>query len=474
MRFGLIGSSYTMRSKAIDVQRTMNLFPELIESGMGKSKPERYALHGTPGLELFATLGLGPIRGMFVSDEDGGRMIVVSDDTLYNVSSAGVATSLGTVEDVPDPASIAYNGTQYLIISGTSAYILEGSTLTEITDSDFPDASQVVFMDGYFIVIQRNSQNFRISDLYDGTAWNALDFSTVEASPDQLVSIFADHSDLWLFGADKTEVFENSGDADFPFTRIPGAIVEQGCLAPFSVAKVGQSLMWLGSNFRGAGTVWASQGYTAQRVSTHAVEFAIQGYTSPEDAVAYSYQEEGHEFYVLTFVTDNATWVYDITTGLWHERGYWNPPSFEAHRGKWHVYAFGKHLVGDHSNGKIYESSLDTYDDDGDEIKRLRIAPHISHEHQWIFHSLLHIDMQVGVGVPGGQGADPQMMMRFSDDGGNTWSNTQQVDIGQDLGYNTRVQFRRLGRSRDRVYEISITDPVKIALIDGYVEAGLG
>lgn len=473
MRFGFIGNSHTLRSRIGDGQRTVNLYPEIVESGNGKSP---VILYGTPGLSVFAALANGPVRAIFRSDEGGGRLIAVGGNTVYDVTVAGGSTSLGIVLNDGNPASIAFNGTEYMIVSGGRGYILEGTTLTEITDADFAHATMVTFVDGYFVILEPESQRIWISGLYDGTSWNALDFGTAEGWPDRVGAIFNDYAELWLLGGETTEVFYNSGNLDFPFERIQGAIIEHGIAAPWSVAKLAEGLMWLSRNQRGHGIVVRARGFQPDRVSTHAVEFAIQNYSRIDDAEAFSYQEEGHDFYVLSFPTADATWVYDASSGLWHERGYWNTVlgRYQRIRQRCHVIAYGRHLVGDRDNGNIYEQSLDTYTDNGDAIRRLRRTPDISNENKFLFHRSLIIDMEVGVGLQTGQGSDPNCIVRFSDDGGFVWSNWITRSIGQVGQYRHRVRISRLGRSRRRRYDFVITDPVKVAIVDGYVEIDLG
>jgi hypothetical protein len=480
VKFGLIGPSYEMRSKAADSQKTINLYPELVESKTGKNS---VILHGTPGLSSFATVDDGPIRALFRSDENGGRVIAVAREQVWEVTERrrvedqGKTVSLGTVLDDNLPASISFNGTQYLILSGGLGYILNGDTLTQIADADFPNPVQSgCYLDSYFIVNETDTQKFYISAQNDGTSWNALEFASAESAPDNLKKVFSNHSELWLFGSERTEVWYNSGNVDFPFERIQGSLIEQGIGAINSVTLVGaNSLMWLGESGRGHGVVWRAQGFQPVRASNHAVETAIQNYSRIDDAVAYSYQAEGHEFYVLNFPAAGATWVYDLASGMWHERGYWSPgQGYQAARGLSYVNAWGRHLVGDRVSGTIHEMSLDTYADGSDAIRRLRRSPHISQENRWLYHHCLVMDMEVGVGLQTGQGSDPQIMMRFSDDGGFNWSNTHSRSIGKVGKRRQRVQWNRLGRSRDRVYEFVVTDPVKVSLVDAYLEATPG
>jgi len=473
VKFGFIGPSYEMRSKVGDGQKTVNLYPEMVESQTGKNT---VILHGTPGLSTFATVDDGPIRGLFKSDENGGRVIAVGREQVWDVDSLGATTALGSVLDDNKPASISFNGSQYLIISGGKGYILSGTTLTQIADADFPAVVTMgCYLDSYFIVNEQDTQKFYISSVTDGTAWNALEFASAESSPDTLKAIYPNHAELWLFGSERTEVWYNSGNLDFPFERVQGSLIEQGIDAINSIAIVANSLMWLGASRRGSGVVWRAEGFQPTRVSNHAVETAIQNYSQTSDAVAYSYQAEGHEFYVLNFPAAGATWAYDAATGLWHERGYWHPAlGFQAARGLSYVHAYGRHLLGDRETSTIHEMSLGTYTDGADPIRRLRRTPHISQENKRLYHHQLILDMEVGVGLQTGQGSDPKVMMRFSDDGGFNWSNTHTRSIGKVGERKKRVQFNRLGSSRDRVYEFVITDPVKVSLIDGYVEVSQG
>lgn len=461
------------RSRIANGEQCINLYPEPVPGGKGDC-----VLHGTPGLSSFSSgITSGPIRALFRSDENGGRVLTVGHNVLYDLSSTGVDTFLGIISaSDSSPVSISYNGFEYLIISNGVGYILSGTTLTAIKDPDFPNAVMGVFLDGYFIVLARDSQNIHISGLYNGSSWNALEFGAAESAPDNALAIVEDRGYLWIFGSEKNEVFANSGNVDFPFERIQGAIMEEGIAAGASAVKLNDSLFWLSGSERGQGMVVRSRGFQSERVSTHAVEFAIQSYSTIEDATAFSYQEEGHQFYVITFPTADKTWAFDVTSNMWHQRSYWNnvTSQHQAIRASCHVFAYEKHLVGDRSSGDVYVQDLDVYADNGDTIRRVRRCPHIANEHQRIFHHSLVVDMEVGVGITSGQGSDPQLMMRHSNDGGATWSLERQGSIGKMGEYLTRVKFNRLGMARDRIYEVAVSDPVKIAFVDAYVETSMG
>jgi hypothetical protein len=280
-----------------------------------------------------------------------------------------------------------------------------------------------------------------------------------------------DHREVWLFGNNTVEVWYNAGLADFPLARIEGAFMETGCLAPYSVAKLDNAVFWLGSDARGNGIVYRNQGYNAQRVSTHAIEWQIQQYGVLNDAIGYSYQQDGHSFYVLVFPTAQATWVFDVATGAWHERAYWDGVQYRRHRSNCQANFVGQVLVGDWENGRVYAFDLEVYQDNNDLqrwLRSWRALPTGQNTLKRTAHHALQLDCETGIGINTGQGSNSQVMLRWSDDGGHTWSNEHWASMGKLGEYGKRVIWRRLGMTaklRDRVYEISGSDPVKIAIM---------
>jgi len=309
-----------------------------------------------------------------------------------------------------------------------------------------------------------------VTALLDGTSVDGLGYAVVNGAPDNLAAMIIDHREVWLFGSNSCEVWYNTGSLGSPLERIQGAFNEIGCAATFSVAKLDNSVFWLGSDARGMGIVYRANGYTGARVSTHAVEWQIQQYSDISDAIAYTYQQDGHAFYVLTFPSANATWVYDASTQMWHERAGFENGNFVRHRGNCQVAFNGETIVGDYENGKLYALDLNTYDDNGSSQKWLRswrALPTGANTLRRTTHHSLQLDCETGVGLNSGQGSDPQVMLRWSDDGGHTWSNEHWQSMGKIGKYGTRTIWRRLGMTtklRDRVYEISGTDPVKITI----------
>lgn len=478
--FHFIGGSYTARSKTFDAQRCVNLYVEKSESGPGPSKSIA-ALIGTPGLALWVTLAGGNVRGLLRFS--AALAIAVVGGNVYSVTTAGVTTAgvgtlLGTVASGTAPVSMASNGTVVMLVDGSAtAYVITpaAGTVAAMADTDFPGGDLVYFLDGYFVFNQPATGKFWITGLYS-TDVSALAFASAEGAPDLLVSLIVDHRELWLFGETSTEVWFNSGNPDFPFERVQSAFIEQGCAATFSPAKMDNTVYWLAADDRGQGTVQRATGYQPQRASTHAVEFAIAGYSRIDDAIGFTYQQEGHSFYVLTFPAANATWVFDASTGLWHERAWRNPAdaTLNRHRANCQVQFAGETLVGDWESGNIYRLDLDVFTDNGAALPRIRSCPHLAANGMWQFFSAMQIDMEPGVGITTGQGSNPQAMLQWSDDGGFTWSNEMWASIGRLGERRTRVRWRRLGKSRDRVFRVTVTDPVKVVMVGATAEVSVG
>ena len=503
MKSPILGSSYVARSTNAADARMVNLFPEVVPEG-GQMPA---FLNRAPGLKLQQAVGTGPIRGLWAHQTQGSNFFVVSGNEVYKLSSlTGTPTLLGSVTGT-GPVSIADNGDQIIFACNPDAFVYTESTNTfvQVTDPDFPGAVTVGYLDGYFVFNPPNSQRLYVTSLLDGTQIDPLDFVSAEGSPDGIVGLIVDHREVWVCGTDSTEVWYNAGTADFPLARIQGAFNEIGCVAPYSIAKLDNGVFWLGTDARGQGIVYRATGYVGQRVSTHAVEWQIQQYLNMSDAVAYTYQQDGHAFYVLNFPSANTTWVLDVATGAWHERAYFNEGVFSRHRGNSQCNFLGNIVIGDHLNGNIYTFDLTTYADNGAPQKWLRswrALPTGQNNLKRTAQHNLQIMFESGVGLSGYdpfdvfndlllteggdflitesgdfievslgsvQGANPQVMLRWSDDGGHTWSNEHWVSIGRIGGYGQRAIWRRLGMTmklRDRVYEVSGTDPVKLVIID--------
>lgn len=360
-------------------------------------------------------------------------------------------------------------------VSSTTIYAMNWTVLPA-NDGPFEGGGTVDITDNYFVYNKPDSQLWAASDLLSPIT-DPLSFASKDGSPDDLVSIIVDRREVYLLGEMSSEVWINSGAVPFPFTRIPGTSTQQGIAAQYSMSRMGNSFAYVSKNNRGEAMVVRMNGYFPERISTHAVETTLVN-QNVSDAIAWTYQLEGHEVYVVTFpsIGDNGlTWAYDNTTGLWHKWLYRNNQNeYERHRGNCCAFFNQQILVGDYQNGKIYQLSRNYYTDDGQPIRRIRRAPHITTDLQRQYFHELQIQFQPGVGLSTGQGDDPQAMLRWSNDGGSTWSNEYWTTIGKQGKYLNRAIWRRLGFSRDKVFEVSISDPVKAVIISANLKAEAG
>lgn len=468
---GFIGPTYVLSHPSASAQRLVNLYPEINEAGPRKGNVARFV--GTPGSRLQVTLGDGPIRGLHRATT--GQLFVVSGGSLYEVTShwEGLLRS-GSLGSVEGHVTMADDGTRLLIGDGSStafqADLALGSPVAAVADPDCP-GGHVTWQDGYFIHTVPNSGRFAISGL-NAITYDATDKATAEGRPDLLVMLISVNRQIWLFGEQTTEVWWDSGDADFPFARVDSAFIETGTVAAGTCVRAGGSVVWVGSDERGRGTVWHAQGFQPARISTHAVEFALSGYSRLAEASAFAYQQEGHEFYQLTVPgTDDdteagGTWVYDFSTGQWHERTHLNEDEGEEpHRAWAGTVAFGQVVVGDREDGRLYTYELDYYLDDEDPIRRVRQTPHITQGEKRIRYNVFELQAETGVGLTEDMGSPPLVTLSWSDDGGHTWSNEldREASTGEVGEYRKRVKWRRLGVGRDRVFRVATSEPVAVS-----------
>lgn len=457
--------SYQHATLPLSAQRVCNLY---FEEAPGES---RFAgiLIGTPGADRFVRVGPGPIRGMA---EFMDRLCVVSGNEFYTIASDGTAIMQGLVTDGDDVVQMEANPTQLAILSGPGSgpfsdlYYWDGTDLNQVMPGAYPGGSFMAYQDGYHIVVKPDSEQFYISGLLNVATWDALDFASAEGHPDKLVAIVSNNRDLWLFGETSTEIWYNAGAADFPFLRNQAGFVERGCIAKNTAVRAENSVLWLGDNL----VFYRSNGYLPFRVSTYAIEEKIRKYANPEKAVSFVYEEAGHIFYVTSF--DEATWVYDLSSQLWHERQSYG---MDRWRMNGHAKAFGKNYMADYLDGNIYEVSLDRYLENGAEMTREATSPPIHAQGLMQSFGEVEFELNTGVGLVEGLGSDPQLMLDWSDDGGRTWSNQLFRPFGKIGEYGKRVTFNRLGQARFRVFRVRISDPVPVGLIaftpDGYQSA---
>lgn len=432
-------------AEQISAERLVNIYAE---EASGKS---RVRLTGCPGLTLFSNLGDRPVRGM---GEHNQKLYVVTDN-LYEISRNGIATNLGAIAGA-GIVQMASNGVQLCIV-GSRSYILAFGNLVEITDEDFPGATSVDYLDGYFIFGNGTGQFF-ISALYDGQSFDALDFASAESNPDPIIRVLVDHREVLLFGSETMEAWTNTGGVDFPFERIPGAITEKGICGRNAISRIDNSVVWIDQT----GIVRRLQeGYLPQRISTHEVERALaQG--DLENAEAFACAIEGHEFFVIT-AEGSGTWIYDAATQLWHERLSHGGTRWRA-RG--YAFVYGLHLVGDYSTGKVYRLDYENHTENGDLLVSELIFPPIHAESERFRVHRVVLDMEHGETAPYGES---QVRLDISDDS-QDWQTVGYGSMGATGARVNRTVWRRLGQHRNLHMRFRISDPVRRTVYAAYGE----
>lgn len=454
MRFPLPIASTRLRSRPSSTARLLNCYAEALP----QDTKSGVLLTRAPGVAAWTTVGNGPIHGAFPTM---GSVFVVSGTKLYEVDSNGNATELGDIGTVGN-LDMDSNGSALVVVNEPNAYYWDGTTFGQITDTDFTDrgAADVEFVDNWLLFREPGSGRFFGADLGSATSFDALNFATAEGFPDDLVGLKVDHREVALFGSETIELWGNTGAAGFPFERVTNGLIEIGCLNGRTVVKQDNSMMWLANDY----TVRRLEGTVPLRISTHAVEQSIVDATIAAGR-GFAYSQDGHLFYVLSF--PEVTWVYDATTKEWHERQSYGEDN-------WNVgctaQAYGMELAGDSTSNKLGYLDPDTYTEWGNTVRIEWTYQPVYAEQRLAFHDRLEIVLETGVGLTTGQGSDPQMMLDYSNDGGQTWTSLTNKSIGAIGRYDTRVVWNRLGSSRQRVYRASVSDPVKVNVTDTQIE----
>lgn len=470
----LTGGAYSARSIIANAQRCVNLYPEMNPGPNQAPVPVTHYL--TPGLQLRTTLGATPIRGMYTSSK--GTVFIVAGANVYAINNLFVATLIGTISSATGTVSMSDNGLIVVLVDGGVAsgwtFDTAGGGFAPIVDPNFLGANNVAFLDGFFIFALSFTQVFYLSPIYwDGVEpFDPTQIASKSGGSDPILAIEVVRRELWLVGNLTSEVWYNSGAQDFPFERQPGVFVEHGTAAVNSVTSADVALFFLGADRQGRGVVFILKDYQALRISTHAIEKDFQAYSTITDAVGFTYQQDGHTFYFLTFPTANKTWVYDMATEQWHERTWTNPAdaSENRHRAGSITAGYSAIIVGDWQTGRVYTFGLDVGTDNSDPIVRRRGFPHMVHGLKRVSYASFIADMEVGTltGISG----TPAVNLRWSDTRGATWGNpiVLPMQFGQPDQYYRSLAVRRLGMARDRVFELYWSFSNKTALNGANIE----
>jgi len=462
------GPTQEGRLRLIGAQKSVNLYPKLQKSG----DKNKVSLYSSPGLKFLVSIGSGPTRSNGVVFND--VLYFVSGAELISITEAGAAASVGTLNSSGGRVSIVAGRDYIMLVDGTDGYSYNGTTFAEITDGDFPASpSHVTYLDGYFITNKGSSDEFYISSIEDPTAWDPLDFATAESSPDDVLAHTSNQKDLYLCGSTTTQVYYNSGNADFPFDPYPNGVMQAGIEAKHSLVSTVHGVFWLAKTKEGEIRIVKALGLQFQVISNDDLDWQISQFTDASDAIAWIEQDGDRTLYVITFPTADKTYCYDVM--LPPEIGWFEKKSWDV--GRWRAAGYGsigsKRVIGDYINSNFYTLDFDTFDENGEILERLRRSQIVhSDKKEVTFHEFL-LDVQVGVGLTTGQGSDPQIMLRYSHDGAETWSSELWEQLGKIGERNTEVYWSKLGAERDWIFEIVVTDPVEVNIINAYGDIGV-
>jgi hypothetical protein len=397
-------------------------------------------------------------------------LFAVIGNVIYYVPDNFVLQQVGTIASQSGLVSMYDNKFTLIILDGSTqgwSIDLESLQFDIFNPSNFVGGNQIRYIDTFLVSSSLNG-NIQSSDSAS-TNYTALSLATMSGDADQLQILDVVHKEIWSFGYRTTEVWTNSGAFPFPFEPIPGVFLQHGCGALRSLAKWGLNIFWLSQDNNGQALVMQGTAYKADIISTPAIADAIGKYGKISDAIGFCYQQGSHIFYMLTFPEANATWCYDLSTQLWHERGYLDENgNLVRHRANCVAQAYNKTIVGDWQNGKLYQFDLDNYTDDGNPIMRLRSFPHILNDGDRVSYTNFMADIEVGTEI--NPSIDPQLTLRWSDDRGVSFGNGLQQTLGRSGQYRTMPSWNRLGFARDRVFELSWTAAAATALNGAWIQ----
>lgn len=462
--------------KKIDSQRTVNMY--VLQSKQGKSQD---VLVSFPGIKLKKTfIDETNIRSMYVTSKvfnfDEAMFVVVSDK-VYQLDTAFNATLIGQLDTASGFVSISNNVNQVIFIDGSFGYIWDASvsTFQKITAPGFPVLPvNVAFLDGYFVVAWGNSSQFNVSALNDGLSWDPLAFVYMQSEPDKVVAIAQLHRRLFVFGTKITEVWYDAGEAGFPLKRDNNMLFQYGCLSKGSIAIGGidedKRMFWFAADDNGVGSILMSDGGSPKKISTPALEYKIQQYSNPQDCVGNAYKINGHTFYELSFNSDNHTWIFDLTTGMWFEG-----QMLDGSRKllNCHAYFDKKHYIGSYKNSIIYEMSDEYTDNDGEPMYLERTTGHFSDPSFKRVHiTRLYLDVVAGEGLPtpdSDEYNNIKVMCSPNKDNKGQF-NYRESYIGRYGNRSNRCIFKRLGTARDWYFKFKIMTKSKVILLSAVID----
>jgi hypothetical protein len=448
---------------------------------------------------VYCDNGAGPTQITFsaISGQCSTNAKVVTLETTPNGSTGHTDSfDIGMVGQ-----TITIDGTGYTVASVTNPSLLQlTATAGTQTSKDWSctptlTAPTAAFLDGYYMAPRTGSRQWNISKLLDGTQWNIVDgsgfptgagFAYKEGYTDNLLAVWSEPPISYLLGTETMEAWRNTGNSSFPFERVDGGFARIGLVGSWACASIMGKLHMVASGTYGAMVAVRMEGMTPVRISTYAVEEALNALLPGGDVYTYSYVDRGHWFWVI-HLKGTHSWVYDATesarqgTPIWHERMGGLTGITAPYESRFHAFipewgTGGKHITGSYNRGKLYEMSSDFFDDNGGDIEYIRALPYVYEDGKRIYHHRFELELETGTAS-----TPPTVTLDWSDNEGQTWgTGSGGVGTSMTLGpgvsgtYTTRYYAHALGSSRGRVYRIKIIGQGKIAVIAAMLDVDVG
>lgn len=448
----IIGPSEHLPDKRRASQRSVNMYPT---RGEGAGEDRNLMMASVPGLAVHHTFA-DTIRGTLNAS---GQWFTVAGQTLYEyVSGSWVSRGTGIVG--LDRVSMEVGRDQLCIVTGPEGYVysLGTSTLSSIGDADWLGSDDVGWLDGYFLFADPGTDQTYISAIDDASDLDALDFTSADSHPDDVTAFRVHKRQIYYFGQRSTEIWVDSGGADYPFTRYSVTPIDIGVVGKRALCKTPDSLYFVGQDQSGTGYVYELNSYQPQRISTVAVETALQSATL-SDLRMWTYKAAGAEFVAVDAPGMTTSWVFDVSTRLWHERG-------EMVNGEWtrcrlvDVVSYGQDHYG--YSGSVMYKLTGTSLPSADHVRE-RTMPHlVSPSLEPISYHCLELACQTGT--------DGVVTLELSNDGGNTFGPPLLRSLGVTGRSMQRVRWMPLGTSYDRVFRIRCSTDTDFTIYSGNLE----
>jgi len=488
---------YSAAYTSIGREQCENLYLE--RSGTETAKAQEFYIK-IPGLRrMIEGTSTNACRGLHRAAS--GKIYGVFGQFIYEILADWSRVLKGSIGTYSGTVGLTDDGQYLLIVDGQDGWTLkfDDSTLTRIDpnhagNEGFPrGATHCVCLDTYFLVNNPNTNDYAWSNASyslmttggtttDATPdnagyWNGLNTASKIAHPDNIMAIADCNNMVWLLGQSSIEVHYDTGNYPGVWARYEGAIIEVGCSARYSVKKYLNNLYWLGSDASGTVGVFTNNGFQPQRISVRGIEQIIQSMSDYTDAIGMTWAENGHAFYLLHFPTGDRTLVYDIQTGIWHERTYLYREDGTTHRWKGTYCAYGNSNVcfGDSNTDAVYVSDQEYYVNDDatgtnvNYIKCVKTTPIGFQSGRLVRYLSIQPMLSQGMGLAAntewGVGYDPKIIISCSNDSGNTWTQGRQVSTGQRGNYDYRSRLTTWGAARNRVWKLTFTEPTRLVIV---------